>query len=113
MTDMPTFIGNKTDDTNNPQVGEAGGNDVDTNRGESLSDVDPPIQQDATEVTDTALNKDDEEEESSASDNELTDDQKLLFDDASTYELSNDDNESLDGSLVTESSTDSNFKADK
>ena len=110
---MPTFIGKATNDANNPQVVEAGGNDVDISSGESLSDVDPPIQQDATEETNTALNEDDKEDENSASEFELTDDQKLLFDDASTYEVSNDDNESLDGSLVTESSTDSNFKADK
>ena len=113
MTDMPTFIGNATDDANNPQVGEAGGNDVDTSRGDLQNDVDAPTEQDATEVTDAALTKDDEEDESSASDNELTEDQKLLFDDESTYELSNDDNVSLDGSLVTASSAGSNFKTDK
>ena len=44
-------------------MGEAGGNDVDNGRGESLSDEDPPIQQDASEETSTVLNKDEEEEE--------------------------------------------------
>ena len=65
---MLTFIGNETDDANNPWVGEAGGNDVDNGRGESLSDEDPPIQQDASEETSTVLNKDEEEEDKSTSD---------------------------------------------